>query len=554
MSEDFIEEALVKRLQAKNEILTVSLNFRQIISDSKKVDYVHDLLLENDMLPDLIIDRKCNEKSDYFRKMGNQKFVKKLPKEAVELYTQSIAHAENNSREISLAYANRSAVLFEYKLYKECIEDINQAISNNYPNDLKPKIELRKSKALELITYQFNIDYTKPLPSIPKGDQNPLIQSASKSVEIKYTPEEGRFVVASRDIKPGDLIANEKPLFSIITNEFHIHCHECLKICYNLIPCERCTQALYCSQNCKKEAYKKYHKYECAIMVTLRNNGMNKLDLIAMRIAILIRDDFNQSSLTAVEENSIYRSDRYTEIHNLVTNREKRTASDLFQKAATTAILYHYLKTNTNFFDETSNYEENFKELVLLHRQTSACNFHNINADLVVINENSTKQLGIDAMNYNCIASGAYSFLSMFNHSCSPNVLRLSCGINSIVIALEPIKKGEKCLDNYGYHYALMTKQERQHSLKDQYKFVCNCDACEHDYPCYQSLPQYGEESVSNEDFKIIMERDSEKIEKLYGRIIKALDKIRYPKPSKNLADLQEMLKACVFIGFKVPF
>lgn len=58
----------------------------------------------------------------YYRKLGNQKYIKKIPREAVELYTQSIANAKTNSREISLAYANRSAVLFEYKLYRECLE------------------------------------------------------------------------------------------------------------------------------------------------------------------------------------------------------------------------------------------------------------------------------------------------------------------------------------------------------------------------------------------------------------------------------------------------
>jgi hypothetical protein len=36
---------------------------------------------------------------------------------------------------------------------------------------------------------------------------------------------------------------------------------------------------------------------------------------------------------------------------------------------------------------------------------------------------------------------------------------------NAAVRTIRPIKKGEELLDNYGYHYAVMNKGDRQKSL-----------------------------------------------------------------------------------------
>ncbi len=43
-------------------------------------------------------------------------------------------------------------------------------------------------------------------------------------------------------------------------------------------------------------------------------------------------------------------------------------------------------------------------------------------------------------------------------------------------------------LDNYGYHYAVMPKEERQHKLRNQYYFQCACLPCARNWPTYASL------------------------------------------------------------------
>lgn len=60
---------------------------------------------------------------------------------------------------------------------------------------------------------------------------------------------------------------------------------------------------------------------------------------------------------------------------------------------------------------------------------------------------------------------------------------------SAVVRTIRPIKNGEEILDNYGYHYAVMEKEDRQKTLSGQYFFVCQCSACLDNWPTYPSIP-----------------------------------------------------------------
>ncbi|KAF7989784.1 hypothetical protein HCN44_008458 [Aphidius gifuensis] len=54
-------------------------------------------------------------------------------------------HGALGSKELSLAYANRSAVLFKARLYEDCLLDIERSLKAGYPDKLKTKLFLRQS-------------------------------------------------------------------------------------------------------------------------------------------------------------------------------------------------------------------------------------------------------------------------------------------------------------------------------------------------------------------------------------------------------------------------
>lgn len=132
------------------------------------------------------------------------------------------------------------------------------------------------------------------------------------------------------------------------------------------------------------------------------------------------------------KKSEIYRSDRYEEIHQLVTNTEKRTVVDLFNRATVTAGLIHLIENYTPFLQE--NAKPIFSDVLMQHLQTGV-NFHEI-VDYV---GSANKSYQIET-----VGCAAFSFLSLFNDSCSLNVVRHCHGSTIVLRALRPINKGER--------------------------------------------------------------------------------------------------------------
>lgn len=91
-----------------------------------------------------------NAAAQSLREAGNRQFAAKDFSASFDSYTKSILSCPvENPEEKSLAHANRSAALYHLELYEDCLIDIEAAIENNYPENLTPKLLLRKAKALK---------------------------------------------------------------------------------------------------------------------------------------------------------------------------------------------------------------------------------------------------------------------------------------------------------------------------------------------------------------------------------------------------------------------
>ncbi|XP_044252516.1 SET and MYND domain-containing protein 4-like [Tribolium madens] len=519
-------------LSATDDVTSLSRRFDALNSNFERVNFVVELVKSAKINIELQKDVKSDEIATKFREQGNEMYKKKKLKEAWEFYTKSVCYAEENSVNLGLAYANRSAVLFELDLHKQCLMDIKRALDHNYPQHLKPKLFVREKNSKNT-----EIEALTPHEAIPiVTNNNPRIQSASDCIAVQEEENWGRFVVATRDIKIGEVLAVEKPFVVFVVNEFLNHCHECTSLCYNLIPCKTCTQAMYCSESCRDYAFDKYHKYECPILATLRFLQFDKLKLLALKIALLVRNRYNEIDNLG-KTLDFYRSDCYKEIHNLVSNTTKRSVSDLFERATAAALIYDLVKTHTKFFTDFN--ETTFKEVLLLHMQTGPSNFH----EIVELVPNSSGTYEPEE-----IASGAFAFLSLLNHSCCPNVARFSYGSTLVLRAIQNIQKGEQCFDNYGYHFALMDKNERKKRLQSQYYFDCVCKACENNWPLYDSLPSFGKHEIEDSIFSKLSSGDVETAETVVIDLCAKLGELQKLQPCKDFCQLQEIVKQCFVV------
>ncbi|XP_044005649.1 SET and MYND domain-containing protein 4-like [Aphidius gifuensis] len=244
-----------------------------------------------------------------WREVGNKEYTtaknKDYLRKSIEAYTESIAFAPLGSKELSLAYANRSAVLFKARLYEDCLLDIERSLKAGYPDKLKTKLFLRQLlcfKALKpnselepsismanatqwlpnLKKYNPKYDIIKEYPKmineleepreiikfIPEiENDNAIIVGASDAIELKKTNENNQHIVATRDIKSGEFIYISEPFALTVSYELRFtNCWHCCRSTWAGVPCDNCPTIIYCSDTCKKKAWDSYHNIECLVL------------------------------------------------------------------------------------------------------------------------------------------------------------------------------------------------------------------------------------------------------------------------------------------------
>lgn len=80
--------------------------------------------------------------------MGNKVFREGRDKDALRLYTESVATACPDTPELSLAFANRSAALYRLGNCFDSLRDINRSLALPCPEAIRTKLLKRKQACL----------------------------------------------------------------------------------------------------------------------------------------------------------------------------------------------------------------------------------------------------------------------------------------------------------------------------------------------------------------------------------------------------------------------
>lgn len=177
--------------------------------------------------------------SQTFRDLGNDRYRSGLFRDALIAYNQSLCYSESRKLK-ALAYANRSAVYYEFKKYKLCLDNIQLALDYGYPVDKMSKLNERKHKCKKLIN-NYHGSFKDPWNffklSYPANKKIPFIVDC---LELREDLKCGRHIITSRDLEPGDIIAIEEPYIKhLIKENCYERCHHCLKTNdLSLVPCK----------------------------------------------------------------------------------------------------------------------------------------------------------------------------------------------------------------------------------------------------------------------------------------------------------------------------
>lgn len=217
---------------------------------------------------------------------------------------------------------------------------------------------------------------------------------------------------------------------------------------------------MFCSTKCKDEGKKRFHDFECHFNSSAFEKFFNiaiKASLRTFLLALSIFDgsieklkqffcdnnDVNDVTVFDVDvKDEKYMQQLLLAMNSLCTNEEKISEVEKFRRAIVCTIACDFLKNHSKLCNVLVN-EQNeifFMNFLFKHSLIAESNYHELYALSPLKPHQVNEQFGV----------GGFPFSSLLNHSCTPNVFRLTFDGKNYIIASKRIEKGEQLFDNYG--------------------------------------------------------------------------------------------------------
>lgn len=448
----------------------------------------------------MLTSEKCKEMAENFREAGNASFRNGSFHDALVLYNKSLCHAITNS-ELSIGYANRSAVYLKVHLFDKCLENIKLAKDHVLDSNTLPELHERKQKCKKLMKMHKRNLHDDPSNffklSYPPNKKVPFIVD---SLELREDAKFGRYLITSCDLKTGDVIAIEEPFHKFIDSDLrYSRCTNCLKSNYlSLTPCSNCPSsklfsliishfsslkfifaAMYCSDECKTDHENFIHLVEC------RKKPLPPVLLVCTKMILTAVDiagslDQLKTLLEESKSKTVFDFDLSDPKDPSLKKNLVRIVNSMAKSENSKIVITEKMKKTFNFppFDKLWKTDEEREFLIdCFHNQLR---IHNTN-QLEMGEHTLEDYFGENFWYVKTIGSGLCPFASLFNHSCDANIKR-TCIDNKIVfVVARPIRAGQQLFLSYGYSSHAISKDERQHLLQ-RYSFTCDCEACVKNY------------------------------------------------------------------------
>lgn len=354
------------------------------------------------------------------------------------------------------------------------------------------------------------------------------LEEFASGIEGLESPELGRYVVATRDLEPGELVLKEKAFSSIVNyNRTKDVCATCKKYRYpkgddkseaDFLTCDECRSTVFCSEACKEVAMRDYHPWECHYLQRLQTNFRHYT--MAFRMVLcnwnlyLKRFIWGQRNL----DNNVHAAD--SDEYDLITNFENLTKKQCFEFALIAKTLMYILKaggyilrlreeavemkndllrqlvklTETKeltkmlksivsyqllFADSSLNkkLEVHLATTIMEHIMRIKCNCFELNSQLVWVKK--TQPPTYQHSGVTPIGTVLFLKTSQINHSCKPNCDFFFTGETQNVKTIDYIKKGEELFITYErVGKSMPDREDRIPHLMRSFGFECFCQYC----------------------------------------------------------------------------
>lgn len=429
-----------------------------------------------------------------------------------------------DSIELATAYANGSAALFHLGQFESCKQWIEAARAHNYPPNQMEKLVKRSAacdRKLNLTSKSAGSTSNGSAPSNQDDstsiDDKPKV---NKAVQVSLIENE-MAVMAGQPLNQGDEVVVEKAYFAILKEKnFEKHCYACL-IRLDLTsphPCRNCTQVVYCSIDCERSAWSRYHDFECRyvsmfcisekfdLQLKLSVQVLGHLWKLASgsmnRLLRVVRQGFECQRKTRSDREDVA---QLLDTLSLDDGEEQADVdySDWFHQEHVQRDVQKYFDF-CSFIQHPTQDQSNYRYAgllaiaFLLHRNET---LQLIESDLNCLLEMfcmHIRQIQVNALTIsdrtvysdatrnnslqvatNEIGIGIYRWTRHLNHSCDPNAVVCSQRKTCLLVrTCRPIEAGEQIRIAYGVTARWETWATRRRMLQETYFFDCTCSAC----------------------------------------------------------------------------
>lgn len=403
------------------------------------------------------ISAKNNQKSFELLLEGRELFQNGQFCSAMEIYTKALCYAEINTENESMAFANRAKCFFYMKMYTRALTDIELALKANCSAEMIVKLEKLRTDC-QLILNSSLTEVTEPKPHFTENRKFPCL---ANSLTIKSNNQFGRHLIANCDIDVGQLVLIEESFGAVAKSDKQMTCYSCLVEVANFIACSQCSDVVFCSNKCsetnlvhKLDCNTPFHRMHCKAKFTIQTiliavAAFPNVDNLIKCVEAGERDDILPDSINDFQS----KYQLYLRLKKLTLNAN--VVIDVYKLFKGIMIIPSIAKA---FVSESK--QRFLMHLILHHLAINVTN---------ATESEFTASIG--------------TMLSLFNHSCAPNVYNYSVDNRKFCVTIRPVRKDEQVFISYLGPDDDQTAKQRQNLLKSKWGFECKCDKCE---PCCQ--------------------------------------------------------------------
>lgn len=405
----------------------------------------------------LLVKKKNHSLALKSREQANGLFACGQYREAIGVYNHTLMYTANDSEDLGICFANRSACFLKLNEYASCLIDIDLAKKNKYPARLMPKLERRRIECEKQLAANgdVNSQRTEPILSFKADGKIPCF---ANGLELKFSEKYGNHITTKRDLDIGQTVIIEKAFVFEATDTFYLHCENCLKRTTNLIPCNGCVIAMFCSDECRETANDKFHDVLCDIQHQCEKSPQQVL--LLQSIIIAIRTFSTADALMAAIEtfrvqdgNEANLDDpaqrAYFQFFKMRTNMDKFSAHEKKEILKKAMEVIAIMKTSTDLVPifRTRKMMQFLSHLALHHMQIITFNMYDASHAVCCPHESV---LGIKQCTLGTsFGIGIVPYSSQMSHSCAPNICRIFLNDKVVCKVFRPIRSGEQLFISY---------------------------------------------------------------------------------------------------------